>query len=321
MKRTLNNTATAKKIAADCGLVFSYVRGARIWRLTSKDFAAVRRVYDAKEVPNVEVDAFYLDCQYVASQTVTPEQMNTVVERARYSAMQERLNCGEEFAPGSADALEFMRLFNAAYTHDRHVWEVENAIHRLLEELEEQHGTYSDHKAAHAAQVEEVEAACDRFNVARACRVSLAKPEAPECACILADVPQESNAVVMARTLAVVRANRIAREYVAASAADSILSGVLAIAPPEVVTALAMAHEDARLAAEYLAVKDGEAMMIDIEDGGSGFWPFVVRDRDHDPIARFSYRVDAEMFKGEKERALAAEQARAASARKLAGGI
>lgn len=279
MKRTLNNTATAKKIAADCGLVFSYVRGARIWRLTSKDFAAVRRVYDAKEVPNVEVDAFYLDCQYVASQTVTPEQMNTVVERARYSAMQERLNCGEEFAPGSADALEFMRLFNAAYTHDRHVWEVENAIHRLLEELEEQHGTYSDHKAAHAAQVEEVEtiiaqpvadlvavasyangahvglsvngrfvlsfparlvdgaipnlqeaewiltgaeveAACYLFNVARACRVSLAKPEAPECVCVLAEVPQESNAIVMARAVAVVRMGRLTREYLAAKDGD-----------------------------------------------------------------------------------------------------
>ncbi len=70
--------------------------------------------------------------------------------------------------------------------------------------------------------------------------VSLVKPEAPQCVCILADVPQESNAVVMARTLAVVRSNRITREYVAACAEDTMLSAVLAIAPPDLVTALAM---------------------------------------------------------------------------------
>lgn len=145
--------------------------------------------------------------------------------------------------------------------------------------------------------------------------VSLDKPAAPECVCVLHPVEVESNAVVLARAVAVVRANRITREYVAACAGDDILSGVLAIAPFDVVTLLAQADDDARRTAEYLAVKDGDEFTIAVDDGGSGSWPFVVRDRDADPIARFSYRGDAEMFKGEKVRALAAEQARADAAR------
>lgn len=147
-------------------------------------------------------------------------------------------------------------------------------------------------------------------------RVSLAKPEAPVCvAHLVADVPQESNAVVMARTLAVVRANRITREYVAASAADSILSGVLAIAPREVVTALAMADEDARLAAEYLAVKDGEKCVCEVGPEWSGSPHPDAPDTawECDDCGR---RIEAEC---EQERALAAEQARADAARKLAG--
>lgn len=100
-------------------------------------------------------------------------------------------------------------------------------------------------------------------------RVSLDKPEAPVCACILADVPQESNADVMARTLAVVRANRITREYVESCHPESIESRLLPIMPPEVVTALAMGSEDARLAAEYLAAKDGEPAMLDAGMSGN----------------------------------------------------
>lgn len=149
--------------------------------------------------------------------------------------------------------------------------------------------------------------------------VSLEKTPAPVGVRILADVPQESNAVVMARAVAYVRDIRLTREYLEACAGDEFVSAILKIAPPEVVTYLARAAEDARLTAEYLAAKDGDEVRIEIADGGSGSWPFVVRDRDNDPIARFSYRADAEMFKGEKERALAAEQARADAARKLAG--
>ena len=55
----------------------------------------------------------------------------------------------------------------------------------------------------------------DRFNLAHAARVSLAKPEAPECVAHLADVPQESNAAVMERAVAVVRERRLTAEYLA----------------------------------------------------------------------------------------------------------
>lgn len=56
----------------------------------------------------------------------------------------------------------------------------------------------------------------DGFKPDAAPRVSLAKPEAPECVCILVDVPQESNADVMARAVAFVRDIRLTREYLAA---------------------------------------------------------------------------------------------------------
>lgn len=61
----------------------------------------------------------------------------------------------------------------------------------------------------------EVRTACDRFNLSRQSRVSLDKAPAPVGVRILADVPHESNAVVMARAVAYVRDIRLTREYLA----------------------------------------------------------------------------------------------------------
>jgi hypothetical protein len=80
---------------------------------------------------------------------------------------------------------------------------------------------------------------------------------------VLADVPQESNAVVMARAVEVVRANRITREYVAASAADSILSGVLAIAPPEELKAALLARAP-NLIREFRADMEASGMLWEV---------------------------------------------------------
>lgn len=216
----------------------------------------------------------------------------------------------------------------------------------------------------------EVRAACDRFNLGvtfaainAACRaiheaqryagpkVSLAKPEAPECVARLVNVTQESNADVMARTVAVVRANRITREYVESCHPESIESRLLPIMPPEVVTALAMGSEDARLAAEYLAAKDGdtgpewEFFGYATRNGAtwsvwhyadaSGF-VYQVTESEDAPTGDGGYRellavlklrqlTMCDGFPGslvacEMKRALDAEQARADAARNLARG-
>jgi len=164
---------------------------------------------------------------------------------------------------------------------------------------------------------------------ARPVTVSLEKPEAPECVCILADVPQESNADVMARAVAFVRDIRLTREYVAACAGDTIMSAVLAIAPPEVVTAMAHADEDARLAAEYLAAKEGDAATLDAGETDMSLARAIVAldDGEFDNpalVARGALSVDPyadivawSRASVEQERALAHEQARADAARKL----
>lgn len=144
-------------------------------------------------------------------------------------------------------------------------------------------------------------------------RVSLAKPEAPECACILADVPQESNAAVMDRAVAVVRNARLTREYLAA-------------------------HDDTGPEWEFFgyAMRDGATWSVwryadgprfvyqvteseDAPTGDGGYYELlgVLKLRQLTMCAAFpGSEVACEMT-----RALAAEQARADAARKLAGGI
>lgn len=74
-------------------------------------------------------------------------------------------------------------------------------------------------------------------------RVSLDKPEAPEAVAVLHDVPQESNADVMARAVAFVRDIRLTREYLAAHDGDAATLDA-GMSDNEQVRALA--HEQAR---------------------------------------------------------------------------
>lgn len=105
----------------------------------------------------------------------------------------------------------------------------------------------------HAADDSRIVKQADSWISAR--RVSLAKPEAPECVCILADVPQESNAIVMARAVAVVRNARLTREYLAAHDGDAATLDA-GISDNEQVRALA--HEQAR--ADAARVLSGVAL-------------------------------------------------------------
>lgn len=150
MAKTLNNTATAKKIAADHGLTFAYVRnGGGYWKLYSlKSAYAGRRVYDSKDVPNIDVESFYWDCDAVALESVTVEQMAKVVVRAKYREMQERLNRGEEFTPEAHAQFmdELVAVSTEAECTDKQVHSVENWLHRTMEEMEKQHGTYFEYK-------------------------------------------------------------------------------------------------------------------------------------------------------------------------------
>lgn len=86
-------------------------------------------------------------------------------------------------------------------------------------------------------------------------RVSLVKPEAPECVAHLADVPQESNADVMARAVAFVRDIRLTAEYLAAHDGEPATLDA-GVSDNEQVRALA--HEQAR--ADAARVLSGVAL-------------------------------------------------------------
>lgn len=152
MARTLNNTATAKHIAADHGLAFTYVRGSRSWMLSNKAHAKHAKLYKAADVADIDTDSFYNDCMEVAARTISAAQMDIVVTRARFADMQDRLSRGETFAPNSRDAIEFARLSCAAECHDKQVHAMEHAIYIMRTEAEEKHGTYAEHRAAFRTQ-------------------------------------------------------------------------------------------------------------------------------------------------------------------------
>lgn len=76
-------------------------------------------------------------------------------------------------------------------------------------------GTDDAPRVEYFATVKDMLAALRATVAAPAPRVSLDKPAAPEAVAVLHDVPQESNAVVMARAVEVVRDRRLAAEHVA----------------------------------------------------------------------------------------------------------
>jgi hypothetical protein len=185
MATTLNNTATAKKIAADHGLAFSYVRGSRSWMLSNKAHAKHSKLYKAADVADFDTDCFYADCMEVAARTISPAQMEKVVIRARFSHMQDRLSNGETFAPNSADALEFVQLSIDAHCTDKQVHAFEHTIYILCTEAEEESGTYAEHRATFGPQ--KTCAACGhgcpvRAIACRACGVSFERIPAIEAA-------------------------------------------------------------------------------------------------------------------------------------------
>lgn len=155
--KTLNNTATAKHIAASSGLAFSYNRSRRVWELAARNGVAnLVRTYAPSEVADLATDAFYSHCMEVAALNMTAHQMERVIVRAQYAAMSDRLNDGEQFAPNSADSLEFVRLACAATCEDRQVWDYENAMYNMIHDAEELSGTYAEHKRAFLAGVPSV---------------------------------------------------------------------------------------------------------------------------------------------------------------------
>ena len=143
-------------------------------------------------------------------------------------------------------------------------------------------------------------------------RVSLDKPEAPEAVAVLHDVPQESNADVMARAVAFVRDRRLTAEYVAAK--DGYTGP--AIEPINAGLIESTADQWADHCSNYRAYgseaisKLGHPVLVE----KTSLSREVIGEVHYLPNNEKHYFVTA----CEQERAIAAEQARADAARKLA---
>jgi hypothetical protein len=149
MKRTLNNTDTAKKIAADHGLTFTYNRSRRVWILAARHHVAgmFDSVYTPSEVADIEADAFYWHCTEVAAMTITPDQMHKVFQRAKHAEMLDMIGReGRDFT--KAEFYEWVALDPTSY--DKQVHAMEDAIYQMRMDAEEVSGTYADHKAQFA---------------------------------------------------------------------------------------------------------------------------------------------------------------------------
>lgn len=153
--KTINSTATAKKIAADHGLILAYVRGYKMsgnaggaWMLVSKHGGAARKWYATAALADMSVDQFYIDCEYVACNSMTVEQMSKVVDRAKFNAAQKAIDMNP-----AAIIPDFAQLGIYAVSSDKQVHAMEDAIYCMREELEALHGSYAEHKAAHAVTV------------------------------------------------------------------------------------------------------------------------------------------------------------------------
>jgi hypothetical protein len=144
MAKTLNNTATAKHIAAQHGLTFTYNRSRRVWILAARHHVAgmVDSVYTPSEVADVETDTFYMHCMEVAAHTVTPDQMKKVVERIRHVELLDACD-GRDMT--KEERAEYFTL--DPVSHDKQVHSVENSIYQMRMDAEEVHGDYYDHKA------------------------------------------------------------------------------------------------------------------------------------------------------------------------------
>lgn len=172
----------------------------------------------------------------------------------------------------------------------------------------------------------EVRTACDRFNLAgvaahnAACRavyeaqryagpkVSLEKAPAPVGVCILADVPQESNAIVFARAIAVVRMRRLTAEYLAAHDGEpaALDAGTWDI--------------EAMFAGQTHTLPTQNGMRAYAAGKRASFDnPYTFPSSSWYGWEQGFALARGRAMRIEQERALAAEQARADAARKLAG--
>lgn len=151
-------------------------------------------------------------------------------------------------------------------------------------------------------------------------RVSLAKPDAPECVCILADVPQESNADVMARAVAFVRDIRLTREYLAAHDGEPATLDA-GVSDNEHVRALAQRETEiqAAFASQQHTIPTQNGMRAYAQGKRASFDnPYAFPSP-----SWYGWEQGFILARGraaaEQERALDAEQARADAARKLFG--
>jgi hypothetical protein len=150
MKRTLNTTDTAKKIAADHGLTFTYNRSRRVWILAARHHVAgmFDSVYTPSEVADIETDAFYWHCTEVATMTATPDQMHKVFQRAKHAEMLDMLQREGREKFTQAEFYEWIAL--DPVSHDKQVHAIEDALYQMRLDAEEVSGTYADHKAQFA---------------------------------------------------------------------------------------------------------------------------------------------------------------------------
>jgi hypothetical protein len=146
MARTLNSTATAKKIAADHGLTFTYNRSARVWILAARHHVAgmTDSRYTPTEIAGFDVDTFYWHCLEVAALTITPAQMAKVVERAQHAEMLDMIDReGRDFTKAEFSAW----IALDPVSHDKQVHAMEDAVYNMRQDAEAISGDYFDHKA------------------------------------------------------------------------------------------------------------------------------------------------------------------------------
>jgi hypothetical protein len=150
MKRTLNSTDTAKKIAADHGLTFTYNRSARVWILAARHHVAgmMDSRYTPGEIAGFDTDTFYWHCTEVATHTATPEQMHKVFQRAKHAELFDML--AREGREKFTDDERAQWLELNPTSHDKQVHAIEDAIYQMRLDAEEVGGSYADHKAKFA---------------------------------------------------------------------------------------------------------------------------------------------------------------------------
>jgi predicted RNA-binding Zn-ribbon protein involved in translation (DUF1610 family) len=150
MKRTINSTDTAKKIAADHGLTFTYSRSRRVWILAARHHVAgmMNSEYTPGEIAGFDTDTFYQHCTEVATHTATPDQMHKVFQRAKHAELFDMLEREGREKFTDDERAQWLELDPTS--HDKQVHAIEDAIYQMRLDAEEIGGTYAEHKAKFA---------------------------------------------------------------------------------------------------------------------------------------------------------------------------